>query len=95
MVEIVNNSTGRSFCSDVVFPDEVLTGRYGTGFALGLLAKDVKIAADLGVAVRLDAPLTRLISDRLALARDRLGPARDNSAALLAWEDELPLSRSE
>jgi hypothetical protein len=23
MVEIVNNSTGRSFCSDVVFPDEV------------------------------------------------------------------------
>ena len=45
MVEIVNNSTGRSFLSDVVFPDEVLTGRYGTGFTAGLLAKDVAIAA--------------------------------------------------
>ena len=95
MIDILNASTGRNFITEAVLKEHVVSGRFATGFALGLLAKDVKIAADLGVAVRLDAPLTRLISDRLALARDRLGPARDNSAALLAWEDELPLSRSE
>jgi hypothetical protein len=26
MIDVVNNSTGRSFCSDVVFPEEVVTG---------------------------------------------------------------------
>ena len=45
MIDIVNASTGRSFVSGV-FDSEVLTGRYGTGFALGLLAKDVHIAAE-------------------------------------------------
>jgi len=95
MIDILNASTGRNFITELVLKEHVVSGRFATGFALGLLAKDVKIAADLGIAVRLDAPLTRLVSDRLALARDRLGPARDNSAALLAWEDELPLSRSE
>ena len=38
MLDVVNSSTGQ----------DVITGRYGTGFALGLLAKDVGIAAWLG-----------------------------------------------
>jgi 3-hydroxyisobutyrate dehydrogenase len=57
---------------------------------VGLLAKDVKIAADLGAAVRLDAPLTQLVSERWSLARDRLGPARDNSEAILCWDSDVP-----
>ena len=49
MVGILNVSTGRSFVSEV-FGSEVLTGRYGTGFKLGLLAKDVRIAASVAAA---------------------------------------------
>ena len=87
MVEIVNNSTGRSFLSDVVFPDEVLTGRYGTGFALGLLAKDVTIAAGIADGSGVDAPLCRMVQQRWAEAAQGLGFAADHSMAHKQWWD--------
>jgi 3-hydroxyisobutyrate dehydrogenase len=87
MVEIVNNSTGRSFLSDVVFPEEVVTGRYGTGFALGLLAKDVTIAAGIAEGSGVDAPLCRLVQQRWTEAADELGSAADHSVAHRQWWD--------
>jgi 3-hydroxyisobutyrate dehydrogenase len=90
MVDILNVSTGRNFATEVVLKNEVLTGRYAGGFALGLMAKDVGIAASLGKSVGLDAPVSRLVSERLNMARDKLGPTRDNSAAILAWGEDLP-----
>ena len=54
------------------------------------MAKDVRIAADLGEAMQLDAPVSRLIRERWAVARDRLGAASDTSAAILGWKDDLP-----
>ena len=89
MVDILNVSTGRNFTTEVMIKEQVLGGKFATGFALGLMAKDVKIAADLGEAVRLDAPVSRLIRDRWALARERLGATRDTSEALLGWKDNL------
>ena len=88
MLEVLNTSTGRNFITEMVMKEHVIGQRYATGFAVGLLAKDVKIAADLGTAVGLDAPLTRLVSERWALARDRLGPQRDNTEAILAWDQD-------
>jgi 3-hydroxyisobutyrate dehydrogenase len=90
MIDILNASTGRSFLTELVMKEHVVAGKHATGFALGLLAKDVKIAAELGRTVRLDAPLTQLVSARWQLARERLGAARDNSEAIHAWQDELP-----
>jgi 3-hydroxyisobutyrate dehydrogenase len=87
MVEIVNNSTGRSFLSDVVFPDEVVTGRFGTGFALGLLAKDVTIAAGIADGSGVDAPLCQLVQQRWAEAAQELGLAADHSMAYKQWWD--------
>jgi 3-hydroxyisobutyrate dehydrogenase len=87
MVEIVNNSTGRSFLSDVVFPDEVLTGRYATGFALGLLAKDVTIATAIAEGSSADAPLCELVQRRWAEAAEALGPVADHSMAHREWWD--------
>jgi 3-hydroxyisobutyrate dehydrogenase len=69
--------------------EHVLGGKFATGFALGLMAKDVKIAADLGEAVALDAPVSRLVRERWAAARDKLGAARDTSEAILGWKDDL------
>jgi len=90
MVDILNASTGRNFTTEFMIKEHVLGGKWGTGFALGLMAKDVKIAADLGEAVRLDAPMSRLIRERWAVARERLGATRDTSEAMLAWRDDLP-----
>jgi 3-hydroxyisobutyrate dehydrogenase len=93
MVDILNVSTGRNFTTEVMIKEQVLGGKFATGFALGLMAKDVKIAADLGEAVKLDAPVSRLIRDRWALARERLGATRDTSEAILSWKDDLPASK--
>jgi 3-hydroxyisobutyrate dehydrogenase len=89
MVDILNVSTGRNFSTEVMMKEQVIQQKFATGFALGLMAKDVKIAADLGEAVGLDAPVSRLIRDRWALARERLGATRDTSEALLGWKDDL------
>jgi 3-hydroxyisobutyrate dehydrogenase len=90
MLEILNVSTGRNFITEVVMKEHVVDRKFATGFALGLLAKDVKIAADLANEVHQDAPLAQLVKDRWALARDRLGATRDNSEAILAWESAPP-----
>lgn len=86
MVEILNVSTGRNFHTDVVLREHVIGGKFATGFALGLLAKDVKIAADLTRDLNFDAPLVRLVSARFDQARDTLGYASDNSEAIKAWK---------
>jgi len=89
LIDIVNASTGRSFISEVVMKEHVLDRKFATGFALGLLAKDAKIAADLGEAVSLDAPLSRLVRDRWAKARDRIGYDADNTEAIKGWNEDL------
>jgi 3-hydroxyisobutyrate dehydrogenase len=91
MVDIINVSTGRSFVSGV-FGSEVLTGRYGTGFKLGLLAKDVRIAASVAAATGTDAPVVALTDERWAKALSQLGPEADQSAAHQAWWED-PLHR--
>ena len=85
MIAIVNASTGRSFVSETVFAAEVLTGRYGSGFALGLMAKDVHIAQNVAAAAETAAPVFALADDRWAKALGQLGPAADQSMAHQAW----------
>ena len=89
MVAIMDVSTGHNFHTQHTMKDHVIGEKYATGFALGLLAKDVKIASDLGKAVGIDAPVSRLVTDRLAQARDELGATKDNSVAILAWDKDL------
>ena len=74
--------------------EQVLQGKFATGFALGLMAKDVKIAADLGEAMGLDAPVSRLVRERWAHAREKLGATRDTSEAILSWKDDLGPKRT-
>jgi 3-hydroxyisobutyrate dehydrogenase len=89
MLDIINVSTGRNFNTEVVMREQVVERKFNSGFALGLLAKDVKIAADLARTVKLDAPLTRLVNERYAMARETLGATRDCSEALLSWDNPL------
>lgn len=86
MVEILNVSTGRSFHTDLVLQEHVVGGKFASGFQLGLLAKDVRIAADLTRDLRLEAPLVRLVSERFESARDALGYTRDHTEAIKAWD---------
>lgn len=85
IVDIINVSTGRSFNSEVVFSNHVVPGTFNTGFALGLLAKDVGIATGLGQALEIDAPLSLTVHQRWKQAREDLGEQVDQSLALTAW----------
>lgn len=90
MIDIINASTGRSFVSGT-FDAEVLTGRYGTGFALGLLAKDVHIAASVMAAAGVDAPVVALVDELWAKAAGDLGPGADHTVAHQAWWPDILL----
>jgi 3-hydroxyisobutyrate dehydrogenase len=87
MLAIMNSSTGRNFNTEVVLQEHVVNERYATGFSLGLLTKDVGIAADLMRTVKLDAPMARLVEQRYQQALAQLGAQRDNSEAILAWDN--------
>jgi 3-hydroxyisobutyrate dehydrogenase len=91
MVEVLNASTGRNFSTEYTLPSHVLPRTFATGFALGLMTKDVGIAADLADAVEVGSPLSQLVRDRLAEAAEGLGPEIDHSAAVLHWEREAGL----
>jgi 3-hydroxyisobutyrate dehydrogenase len=84
MVDVLNVSTGRSFVTELVAKEHVIPQRFATGFALGLLAKDVRIAADLGEALQLELHMFRLTRERFAAAREREGAASDSSRAFVA-----------
>ena len=86
MMDIINQSTGRNFSTEHVLPQQVLSRKFASGFQLGLLAKDVKIAADLAEDLQAHAPLAQLSRDLLARAKDRLGGDADHSAAIRYWE---------
>lgn len=84
LVDVLNASTGRSFVTELVAREHVIPGRYATGFALGLLAKDMRIAAELGDQLRLDLPMLRLARERMAFAREVEGAQSDSSRAFMA-----------
>jgi 3-hydroxyisobutyrate dehydrogenase len=51
MLDILNHSTGRNTATDQKYPAFVLPRTFNSGFALGLMAKDLRIALDLAKAV--------------------------------------------
>ena len=95
LADVVNVSTGRSFVSENLLKQHVLSGTFGTGFALGLLAKDVKIAADLADQIGVDAPVSQLVSGMWADARDTLGGEQDHTRAATHWEKRALPSAAE
>jgi 3-hydroxyisobutyrate dehydrogenase len=86
MMDIMNVSTGRNFNSEMTMKQHVISGKYATGFQLGLMAKDVKIAADLAEAIAIDAPLARLARAMWSEAREGEGERADFTAAIKYWQ---------
>ena len=72
MVEVLNSSTGRSQASEVKYPQEVLTGRFNSGFAMDLMLKDIKIAHELSETTQASTPITDTAVTTLVTAREAL-----------------------
>ena len=86
MLDVINNSSGRNFNTEHPMKDHVIPRSFAAGFKLGLMAKDVKIAGDLGESLGIDAPLSRMVRERWAEARDALGADEDFTLAVTHWE---------
>jgi 3-hydroxyisobutyrate dehydrogenase len=87
-LEIINASSGRSFVSETLVPERVLTGRWPRTFRLALLEKDVGIARGLLRETGVDGPLLDLAGDLFGRARAALGESADHLEAIRLIESE-------
>jgi 3-hydroxyisobutyrate dehydrogenase len=81
-IEVLNASSGRSFVSEVLVPERVLTGEWPRTFRLALLQKDVAIARDLLTEVRVPGAILALAAKLLGDARAALGGDPDYLEAI-------------
>ncbi|MBE9637238.1 NAD(P)-dependent oxidoreductase [Salipiger mangrovisoli] len=79
IVDVLNVSTGRNNTTEVKMKQFVLNRDFGSGFALGLMAKDIGIANDLAEALNLQMGSLAETSVRWKAAQDRLGPDADHT----------------
>ncbi|MEZ5903839.1 MAG: NAD(P)-dependent oxidoreductase [Geminicoccaceae bacterium] len=63
LFEAVNAASGRSAVSEVNLPRWILSGSFDSGFTMGLMRKDVRLAAGLAAAAGLSLPLTRAVGE--------------------------------
>ena len=87
-VEVLNASSGRSFVSESLVPERVLTGQWPRTFRLALLEKDVGIARSLLGDVGVPGPVLELAGERLARARSELGDEADYIEAIRWIENQ-------
>ncbi len=87
-VEVLNASSGRSFVSEVLVPERVLTGAWPRSFRLALLEKDAGIAVDLLDATGIRGPMIHLARELFRTARASLGEEADYMEAIRLIERE-------
>src|SRR5256885_16955074 len=70
MIDVINAGSGRSTASEDKFPRAILPRSFDYGFALGLMAKDVKLCVDeadaLGVPMWIGGAGKQLLAYRVA-----------------------------
>jgi 3-hydroxyisobutyrate dehydrogenase len=86
MIDVWSTSTARSHAVDVKIPKAVLPRTFDYGFALGLMAKDLGIAAGIARQNDVAAPMIAQTHAAFALAADALGPTADLTAILTLIE---------
>lgn len=76
-VEVLNASSGRSFVSEALVPERVLTGSWPRLFRLALLEKDIGIAHDLAAELRIADPVLAHARELYRMHRATLGEVAD------------------
>jgi len=79
MIRIFNASTGRNTATDHKYPKFVLPRTFDSGFALGLMAKDLRLALELANDSGSPSDLLKATVDMWAKAEQQLGFRADNT----------------
>lgn len=79
IVDVLNASSGRSNTSEAKLKQFVISESFASGFSLGLMAKDVRTAVDLGTALDMAMPLSGAVREAWSEAEKRLGSDADHT----------------
>ena len=85
--EILNRSSGRNFATDVTLPRFVLRNENPVqGFTLGLMHKDIRQAAELGIATGVTLPMINLARELYQAAVNEHGGDVDVNEVIRHYE---------
>jgi 3-hydroxyisobutyrate dehydrogenase len=90
MISILNASTGRNTGTDSKFPNNVLPRTFNSGFALGLMAKDLRLALEVARSSDAPAGLLEKCAQIWAQAEQQLGGKADNTEVVKYLESLAP-----
>ncbi len=90
IVAILNASTGRNTGTDAKFPNDVLPRTFNSGFALGLMAKDLRLALEVARSSGAPASLLETTAQMWASAEKLLGGKADNTEVVKYLESLVP-----
>jgi len=79
MVDVLNASTGKNNSTEVKLKQFVISETYASGFFIGLMAKDIRIADTLAKELGVDVPLADSTADLWDKAADKLGAMADHT----------------
>ncbi|WP_262103871.1 NAD(P)-dependent oxidoreductase [Arthrobacter sp. Marseille-P9274] len=79
MLEVFNSSSGRSGSTENKWPNFVLTGGYNSGFGLGLMLKDMRIATQLAADIKQPSVLGSYAVELWSKAAAELEPTADHT----------------
>jgi 3-hydroxyisobutyrate dehydrogenase len=80
IIDVLNASTGKNNSTDVKMKQFVISESFASGFSLALMAKDLRIAADLSKRVGLDDSNAETIASLWEEAREQLDRDADHTA---------------
>lgn len=79
--------SGRNHPLEKKVVPHVLTRRFGTGMAMGFIAKDVGIAVDTARQIGAFAPLGERVAELWSAAAEKLGAGLDQTEVVRYWEE--------
>jgi 3-hydroxyisobutyrate dehydrogenase len=79
LIDVINASTGRNNSTENKFAQFILNGKFNSGFALGLMAKDLALAMEVADACDVPAELGRACLELWKQAEKAVGGAADHT----------------
>lgn len=61
-LRVLNAASGRSMISEVHFPTWIMSDRFDSGFSMGLMRKDVRLAHELAARTGADLPMAEVVA---------------------------------
>jgi 3-hydroxyisobutyrate dehydrogenase len=86
IVNVINASSGRNNSTETKFAQYIFPRTFDSGFSLGLMVKDLRIALEVARASAMPAPLGEACLDVWSRAEQAVGGTADHTAVIQFWE---------